>query len=118
MRRFLVGVPLALAVLTLGTAPAAACGWSCCGCGGYSYYAAPAYGYYAAPAYSYYAPRAYGYYAPPVYYAAPAYSYYAPRAYMHVSMRRLRSTATAITDPMARPILGAYPYGYAGRRRW
>jgi hypothetical protein len=87
MRRpALVGSAFALAMFALGSTPAAACGWSSCGCGAYGYggyYGAPSYAYFAPPAY--YARPAYAYYAPPVYsapppgYAAPI--YYAPPVY-------------------------------------
>jgi len=66
----------AFAILMLGSAPSAACGWG--GCGYYGYYGAPSYAYYAPPEpiYSYYAPPVY--YAAPVYYAPPAPAHYAP----------------------------------------
>ena len=72
-KRFLLGCSaLLLALFTLGSTPASACGGYYgygygygvgCGCG---------YGYYARPAFAYYAPA---------YYARPAYAYYAPRVY-------------------------------------
>jgi len=59
---------LALAVLTVGSPPASACG----GYYGYGYGGGGCgYGYYARPAYAYY-------YAPRAYYARPAFAYYAP----------------------------------------
>ena len=92
MRRPLVGVSLALALFTLASAPASACGWSCCGCNTYGYYAAPAYSYYA-PVYSYYRAPIYSYY------AAPVYSYYAPRVYSYYPARRLRLQLLPILWP-------------------
>ena len=67
------GSAVVFAMLTLGSAPATACGWGGwggCGCAAYGY----GYGYddYGGPAYAYDAP--------PAYYARPAYAY-APPAY-------------------------------------
>jgi hypothetical protein len=106
MRRLLVGVPLALALFTLGSASASACGWSCCGCNTYGYYAAPAYGYYAPPVYSYYRAPVY------TYYAAPVYSYYAPRVYSYYAPPAVYGYYRSYG-----PAYGGY-YGYAGWRRW
>ncbi len=92
------GSAVVFAMLTLGSAPATACGWGGwggCGCAAYGYgyddYGGPAYAYdappayYARPAYAY-APPAYyapppAYYAPPVYHAGPTFASYAPPGY-------------------------------------
>jgi hypothetical protein len=94
------GSAVVFAMLTLGSAPATACGWGGwggCGCAAYGYgygyddYGGQAYAYdappayYARPAYAY-APPAYyapppAYYAPPVYHAGPTFASYAPPGY-------------------------------------